>query len=241
MLEQYITETQQLVNDLQGQMFPLPTITGYINRSRRRIAAMSQCIRAIPPGTQTIPRQEVYPFSDWKALVQGIQPGADSILHCRSLSVAIGGKWGMNNQIQGGGWKPQWRKIPFTDFQARFRIYNQTFFGTISEPGWFAQFGEGPEGKLYLAPIPAQHQPMEVDLTLIPKPLLTDEDLEPIPYPWTDAVCYFAAVLCLMQQQRAQDAKAMMDMFNTDLPMCAAVVMPVMHQSSYTPGFMRSA
>ena len=75
--------------------------------------------------------------------------------------------------------------------------------------------------------------PMEVDLTCIPFPLLTDADVDPIPYPWTDAVSYWAAVLALLQQQRAQDAQAMAQLFNTEMPMCAAVVCPQMLQSPY--------
>jgi len=177
----------------------------------------------VPKGTSTKKLQEVYPFSDWNALVQEEIPGVQAILACRSLAVAIGK----------GGWKPMWRRVVWSDFQARFRIYNGTFMGAISEPGWYAQFGEGPIGSLYLAPIPSMEMPMDVDLTCIPFPLLTDKDVDPIPYPWSDAVCYWAAVLCLMQQQRKEDAKAMADLFNTELPMCAAVVCPQMLQTAY--------
>ena len=81
---------------------------------------------------------------------------------------------------------------------------------------------------------------MEVDLTLIPQPLLTDRDIEPIPYPWQDAVAYWAAVMLLLQQQRAQDAQAMAQLFNSDLPMCASVVCPQMIVSPYG-ATMRSA
>jgi hypothetical protein len=239
MLTRYITEIQNLLNDQEGQFFRLPTLTDYTNRARRRIAAASGCLRVIPPGTLTVPRQEQYPFSNWTPLIQEIVPGADSILACRTLAVAIGGRW-ERNQIQGGGWKPLWRRIPFSDFQARFRIYNQTFFGTISEPGWYSQYGEGPAGRLYLAPIPAQEQPLEVDLSLIPANLLTDADIDPIPYPWSDAVSYWAATLCLLQQQRREDAQAMAQLFNSLLPECASVVCPQMIQTAYG-AVMRSA
>jgi hypothetical protein len=223
MLERYITETQNFLNDAQGQFFSKPTLTNYINRSRRRIAAVSGCLRVLPKGTRTVKGQEVYPFSDWKALVQDQMSGVESILHVRSLSVAIGK----------GGWKPTWRRVVWTDFQARFRIYNGTFMGTISDPGWWAQYGAGPLGKMYLAPIPTSDMEFDVDCTCIPMPLLTDDDPDPIPYPWSDAVAYWAAVLCLLQQQRAQDAQAMAVLFNTEMPMCAAVVCPQMIQNPY--------
>ena len=187
MLAEYITQTQDFLNDTQGQFFSIPRITNYINRSRRRVAAASGCLRVMPPGTLTIPNQETYNFSDWKSLVQGQMTGVDSILACRSLSISIGGKW-REGAIRGGAWKPVWKRIPWTDFQARFRIYGRTFLGTLSEPGWWAQYGAGPAAMIYLAPIPTMIQAMEVDLSCIPMPLLTDGDPEPIPYPWIDAV-----------------------------------------------------
>ena len=64
-------------------------------------------------------------------------------------------------------------------------------------------------------------------------PLLTVDDIEPIPYPWVDAVSYWAATLALLQQQRAQDAQAMAELFNSDMPMCASVVCPQMIQNVY--------
>jgi hypothetical protein len=214
-----------------SQFYAVPRLINYINRARRRIASVSGCIRVIPSGTQTVPRQEIYPFSAWLPLVQATRPNQiQSILACRSLSIAIGR----------GGWKPMWRRVPWTDFQARFRIYNGTFFGTISEPGWYSQYGEGPDGALYLAPIPGQIAPMEVDLTLIPAPILVDKDREPIPYPWQDAVSWWASCLALLGAQRREDAAAMAQLFKDDMPMAAAVVCPQMIQTPYG-AVMRSA
>jgi len=241
MLNNYIAETQNLLNDTGGQFFTIPTLTNYINRARRRISAVSGCLRVMPPGTQTIPMQEVYPFAGWSALVQGVMPQTQSILACRSLAVGLGGRWNMNtSRIEGGSWKPLWRRLIWTDFQARFRIYGGTFMGSISEPGWWAQYGSGPAASIYLAPIPTQNMPMEVDLTVIPEPLLTDKDIDPIPFPWADAIPYWAATLCLLQQQRREDAGAMAMLFNNDLPMCASVVCPQMIQTAYG-ATMRSA
>jgi hypothetical protein len=242
MLANYINEVQNLLNDNQGQFFVNVTLANYINRARRRIAAVSGCLRVIPPGVQTIPNQEIYTFRSWDALVQMIMPQAQSVLACRSMAVGIGGRWQtttddqgniLSASIVGGSWKPLWRRVVWTDFQARFRIYGGTFMGTISEPGWFAQYGEGPTGAIYLAPVPTQSLPMEVDLTVIPSPLLTDNDVDPIPYPWRDAVSYWAAMLALLQQQRREDAAAMQALFTAELPLCAAVVCPQMIQTAY--------
>lgn len=192
----------------------------------------------MPPGTYTIANREAYPFTMWNALVQEELPGVQSILFCRSLCVGIGGKWAQDADagtwsIKGGSWKPMWRRIVWSDFQARFRIYGGTFYGIISEPGWWAQFGEGPAGKIYLAPIPSTELPIELDFSCVPAPLLTDSDPEPIPYPWADAVPYWAAVTCFLQQQRQQDALAMATTFNTEMPFAAAVVCPQFLQTPY--------
>lgn len=226
MLNTYISDTQDLLNDGGGQFFALPRLTRYINKSRRRIAAASGCLRVVPSGTLTVPGQEVYPLKAWDALVQRDLPGAQTSLFCRTISIGIGGRWSPEGKIVGGSWKPTWRQIPWTDFQARFRLYGATFIGTISDPGWWAQLGAGPAGQIYLAPIPSQYNPMELDLTCIPFPLETDDDPEPITYPWTDAVPYFSAMLCLIQQQRLQDAQAMSVLYAAELPFCASVVCP---------------
>ncbi|HEX3524842.1 MAG TPA: hypothetical protein VHT52_22490, partial [Stellaceae bacterium] len=93
MLAAYIDEVQGHLNDSGGQFFTIPRLTGYINRSRRRIAAVSGCLRFGPPGTQTKPGREIYPFSAWNALAQQVCPGAQSILACRSLAIGLGGAW----------------------------------------------------------------------------------------------------------------------------------------------------
>src|SRR5262249_9199448 len=107
MLTQYITDTQDLLNDQQGQFFPEPTLVRYINRARRRLSYISECLRVLPDGVKTHRLQERYHFREWNALVQQQMPGVQSILGCRSLAVSIGV----------GGWKPVWRRTVWTDFQ----------------------------------------------------------------------------------------------------------------------------
>lgn len=231
MLAQYQAETQDFLNDSGGQFFSSQTLTSYINRARRKIAAASGCVRIIPPGVQTQPNQEVYRFVAWNALVQQV-PGVREILAVRTLAIAIGpGR---------GAWKPLWNRIPYTDFAARFRIWNGSWIGTISYPGYYAQHGFGVTGSIYLAPIPSQVQPMDIDCSCMPFPLQTDNDPECIPYPWCDAVPYFAAFLCLLQQQRQQDAQGMLTLFQSEMPFAASVVAPQMITAPYGSGIVRS-
>ena len=223
MLNEYLAETQNHLNDSLGQFFSVPTLTSYVNRARRRIANASGCCRVLIRA-KTIGNQEEYKFSDWTAIAQ-MEPGIREILAVRSLSIAIGpGE---------GAWKPTWNRLVWTDFQARFRIWNRAWIGTISYPGYYAQYGFGTGGSIFLAPIPSQVQPMELDCSCLPMPLENDDDVEQIPSPWTDAVSYFSAWLCLIQQQRREDAMAMLQIFQMELPFCASVVAPAMLQSPY--------
>lgn len=224
MLSSYIADCQNLLNDGAGQFFRPETLTNYINRARRKIAAASGCVRVLPKGMQTIANQEEYKFVSWNALVQAT-PGVREILAVRSLAVAIG---------EGpGAWKPVWKRLVWTDFQARFRVWNRAWIGTISYPGYWAQYGFGVGGSLYLAPIPSQRQPMEIDCSCQIFPLQKDGDPEAIVYPWCDAVPFYAVVLALIQQQRYSDADAMIKLFATEMPFAASVVAPQMITSPY--------
>ncbi|HEX8814806.1 MAG TPA: hypothetical protein VF753_04835 [Terriglobales bacterium] len=224
MLATYIADTQNLLNDAGGQFFRETVLTSYINRARRRIAMLSGCVRVMPPGTQTVTNQESYKFSDWTALVQ-TTPGVREIFAVRSLAMALGPGQ--------GAWKPVWNYVIWTDFQARFRIWNHSWTGAISYPGYWSQYSFGTTGSLYLAPIPSMIMPMELDFSCMPFPLQRDEDPECIPQPWCDAVCYFAAFLCMLQQQRPQDAQLIVQLFQSEMPACASIVAPQRIMSPY--------
>lgn len=223
MLTTYISETQNHLNDALAQFFSVPVLTTYVNRARRRIAYASGCCRVLIHA-KTIAEQEEYKFSEWTSLAQ-MEPGINQILAVRSLAIAIG--------PGSGAWKPTWNRIVWTDFNARFRIWNRAWVGTISYPGWYAQYGFGTGGSIFLAPIPSQVQPMELDTSCQPLNLENDDDPEQIPDPWRDAVSFYAAWLCMIQQQRREDAMALLQVFQAELPFCASVVAPQMIQSPY--------
>lgn len=223
MLNEYIATTQNFLNDTLGQFFSVPVLTTYVNRSRRKIASAGGCVRILI-NTHTHANQERYDFNEWNSIAQ-MTPGVNEVLAVRSLAIAIGPGQ--------GAWKPLWNRLPYTDFAARFRIWNHAWIGTISYPGFYAQYGFGTGGSIFLAPIPSQEQPMELDCSCQVFSLENDDDPEPIPYPWVDAVPYYAAWLCLIQQQRREDAMAMLQVFAAELPFCASVVAPAMVTSPY--------
>ena len=81
-------------------------------------------------------------------------------------------------------------------------------------PGIAAQYGQGVSGSLYLYPVPNAPYTMEWDCTCLPAVLASDTDVEMLPYPWTDAVPYFAAYLCYNGAGRNADADRMWQLYD---------------------------
>src|SRR5262249_35613192 len=98
------------------------------------------------------------------------------------------------------------RNYVWTDFQAYLRSYST---GLQNYPTVFSQYGQGEGGSLYLWPLPSQATDMEWDSYCTPIDLSADSDPEVIPYPWTDAVKFYAAYLAFQNAQRYEDADRM--------------------------------
>jgi hypothetical protein len=99
-------------------------------------------------------------------------------------------------------------------------------------PTRWSQYGQGAAspgapnassatGSFWLDPIPDQPYALIADCACYPINLVSDSDVEAIPYQWTDAVPFFAAYYALMSSQtgaRQADADRMMkqyEMFKT--------------------------
>lgn len=136
--------------------------------------------------------QEVYNFSTWNSIIQANNPGVQSIIGVQTISVS----WGSQ--------KPTLDHVSWSDIQAYLRAYN---IGYLNYPTVWAQYGQGVSGSAYLWPIPAVITQLDVDCYCLPITLASDSDIEAIPYPWTDAVPYYAAYLAFLNAQRKDDAR----------------------------------
>jgi hypothetical protein len=152
--------------------------------------------------------QEIYTFSSLNPLAQAINSGVNQIAGAISIAVS----W--------GSMKPVLDRRAWFDFQAMFRSWTAGFQG---QPSVWAQFGQGVNGSVYLCPIPSQVLNMDWDVWCLPIPLVSDGTAEAIPYPWTDAVQYYAAYLAYSNSQRAEDAKIMMDMYTKQMKRARAM------------------
>lgn len=143
---------------------------------------------------QTTINQEAYAFSALNPLIATSGSGVESIYMVNGVSLI----W--------GSYRYTLMHTGFQRYQAQIRVYQGNY---AFVPAVFAQFNQGGDGTLYMYPVPNQAYQMEWDCCCIPAALATDADPEAIPYPWTDAVKYFAAYLALSSKQRWADADRM--------------------------------
>lgn len=111
---------------------------------------------------------------------------------------------------QSGTFKPMLTPVIWSEYQAYLRIYQNT---QQNYPVYWSQYGQGVAGNIYLFPIPAQPLQMDVDVCATVVDLTSDSTPEAIPYPWTDAVPYYAAYLAYENSSRKEDADRMFKMY----------------------------
>lgn len=148
----------------------------------------------------TVTSQEYVTFSTLNTLA-ATTPGVSQVIGVGSVAV----QWG-----SGSVYKPILRWRPWQWFQANCRVYSVS---AMNFPAYWSDYGQGINGSFYLFPIPGQVLSMDIDAFCLPVPLVDDTTVDAIPYPWSDAVPYFAAYQCYMNSSRAADAQRM---FNID-------------------------
>jgi hypothetical protein len=151
------------------------------------------------PFAQCTAGQEVYRFTDFNPLILGSSAitGAAQILSINSIAVS----W--------GSMKPTLRYRAWGEFQAYYRAYNVAAQGY---PRIWSQFQRGTLGSFYLWPVPSQSAQMDLDCVCLPADLgfETNDDVDAIPYPWTNAVSYKAAEIAVLGEP---DLSQMADRF----------------------------
>lgn len=221
-LTAYLTRTYQLLHDPTSIYYPQADVTSYINTARAHVASESMSIRVLPPSgpgqNQTIAGQEVYTFASLSTLIQAQFPGVQAILGVLTIAV---------NQ---GAIKPVLQNAAWSDMQAQLRSYN---IGLTGWPVVFGQYGQGTGGSVYTWPIATDAYPMDWDCFCIPVDLVDDTTAEAIPYPWTEAIPYYAAHLAYDNAQRPADADRMESKYNQKMGWATAVSNPLMVPDYY--------
>lgn len=175
------------------------------------------------PSAQCTAGQEVYKLTDFTNLIQSTTTGADSILAIRTIAVS----W--------GGTKPVLNYMEWGDFQAYLRANN---VGVQGLPRWWSQFGRGTTGSFYLWPIPSQTSQMDMDCICLPQDLDSTgiTGLEPIPYPFTNAVPYKAAQIAVLGYPDLRElADRYETHFNKRMEFASSAVHPAIVPNYYSP------
>lgn len=221
MLNDYVTRTQQILQNPAPAtgLYSTSLVQGNINIARKQLAGEGQCIRKIGTITTVIGQQE-YSFAN---LNFGV-----------SATTGIAGAYNVRriNRVSGDG-QVYMTPRPWEWFD-QFRLNNPVPIDYNATPGanppnTWAQYAQGSaapsggsstSGSFYVDPMPDDIYTLYCDCVCHPVPLVDDGTVEAIPYPFTDAVPFFAAYYTLLgaqNQARRADAEAFYGYYQTFL------------------------
>ena len=163
-LSDYITECRRLLHDANGNFYSDSELTDYINQGRVRLVRDTGCLRTYQTSS-VVQNQEV--------LLTSSLPSGTSTLDIINFNLI----WG-NTRIA-------LQYLPFTDFNARLRYY-QNYQG---RPIAYSMYGQT---SIYLGPVPDQTYSVELDTVIMPTALTTVAPTETIPDPYTTPVAFYA-------------------------------------------------
>ena len=196
MLNAYITQVQQLLNNpnATSALYSTTNLTNFINMARGQLAGETECIRVL--GSLALSSsQQVYPFS---SITLSSVSGIAGVFNVRGIS------WAASST-------PTYlTPRPFPYFMAYYLNNSGISNGPPME---YSQYAQGEGGSLYFNPTPDASYTVYPDCVCVPIALVDDTTVEAIPYPYTDAVQYFAAYLAYTSAQRSQDAATMFQLY----------------------------
>ncbi|MBU6232198.1 hypothetical protein KGP36_06145 [Patescibacteria group bacterium] len=206
MIEVYLSQVSNLLNDPSNIRYSPGLLTSMINIARGQVAAETECVR-VPAILYTIANQQMYALASASLTATGVQ----GLLTVR-----------LANVVNLNGSQTYLQPRPWEWFNSYYVGTGQSV--TTGTPQVWAQQGRGSAtmwysqttqsfGTIGLYPIPNTQYAINMDVTAVPIPLNTAFDPEAIPYPWTDAVQFYAAYMAYLSVQRFADAQNMMNLY----------------------------
>lgn len=147
-------------------------------------------------------------------------PGIQGVLSIRQMSVATGSGF----------------KLMTTRPWAWFNRYflSTGVAQTTGVPSTWSQLGLGTKGSIGISPVATSALAVQADCVCLPVNLVDDTTAEAIPYPFTDAVPYYAAYKAYLSSQKTQDATTMLGRYKEftkrAIEETTATVMPMNYQ-----------
>lgn len=172
-LSSYITEVRRLLHDANGNFYSDSELTDYINNARNRLVRDTGVLRSLQ-SSSIATNAETLAFS---SLPQGT----------KTLDV-------ININLYWGNTRVPLRYLAWTDFNAQLR-YWQNYTG---RPVAFSMYGQQ---TIYFGPVPDQDYQLDVDTVIMPTDLVTGDEVDNIPDPYTSPVAYYAAYKAKFKEQ----------------------------------------
>lgn len=193
----------------------------WINSARQQLAGEGACIQVNTTVVTTV-GVRTYAFSSFGSFTGGFPANSvNAPLRIEKLAVNI---------ASGQQWLIP-RSIPY--FELYF-LSNPTPVNGV--PRRWMQFGQGEAGSITIDPPPDNNYTLTARAVGLPVTLVNDSTPEAIPYPWTDAVPYYAAYLALMSAQspaRIADAQRMFAMYTEFVQRARTFANPDVVKSNY--------
>jgi hypothetical protein len=178
-LSDYITECRRLLHDANGNFYSDSELTDYINQGRTRLVRDTGCLRTYQTSSVA---------QDQEILLTSSLPSGSNTLDIINFNLI----WG-NTRIA-------LQYMPFTDFNARLRYY-QNYTG---RPIAYSMYGQT---SIYLGPVPDQTYTVELDTVVMPVALTTLSPTETIPDPYTTPVAFYASYKAKHKEQAFGEAE----------------------------------
>jgi hypothetical protein len=201
-LDFYTAQVLDLLDDPLAQLWTADLTTRYINEARNRVAQESKCLRQVLlpkdyPG-QLIFRafQEQYFYLDFLPV-----PFNTTVVDVMGITVKV------NNE------RYKLKYWPYTLTDAYLR-------GWVNYVDWPIVFTRVGGNSFFIAPMPNQDYPCELDIAINPEPLIDDTTVEPIPVPFQEPIQFYACYKAKLKVQAQGEAKYFLDLYDEHLRRC---------------------
>ncbi len=215
-LNDYLKDTQLLLNDPKEERFNLFDLRTYVNMARGQAAGEGECVRVYA----TLAVNEVtnvYPFSNIALPSFAVGVGGFTNIRMVTYNVGTGA-----TRVTAREW--EW----FNNFVL------SSARPSISPPTHWAQYGQGTLGSLFLNYLDGPYT-LNLDTVCFPSPLIVDTDADVIPYYWTDSVPYYAAYLALLPREgMEQKADHMLQLYKASVQRARQFATPSVLPGQYS-------
>lgn len=191
-----------------GYWQPIVTITDEIGSGSGPGTGATATVSKMSFINQLNQGQEVYSFRD---IDLTLFPGVEAVYMIKSVSLLY------------SNYRYSLPCYSFSTYQAMIRQYP---FQYQYVPVFCAQYGQGTQGSFYMYPLPSEQYQIEFDCLCIPSDLTTDNDVEALPQPWTEAVPYWAAYLAFSELQNLNTARFYDEKFEKQLNIYSTAARP---------------